>query len=617
MGLGATLLGAAFVPYLPLGSRLASVDVADTRYAGLVAAGLLVLVVAAMVLAIARRGIPAGDEQARVAGAAGGAVVPLLVGAVILVRSWSELVAPGVATPELDRLLLAGSAFALVGAPAAAWVILAPRSIDLTGGISNRWELLGLGVIVAAFALVVVIGILQAAPLSWDEAVYALLTRHWLHDTPTTGWGLHRPPALSVLSIGPMLVGSEEWLFRIFPLLSGIGLVAACWYLARGMNGPAAGLLAALAVAVVPTLQIDAGLLLNDVPSTALLVLLVALAWRAFERPGPVGWRILWLAPLAAAAFYVRYGAILPLVTIGLTILIVWPRQVAAAWTKLAATALLFGLLVLPHAVLATLKAGSPVGIFLLAQRGAAGAYPGAALVDYAAWLPSTLVGVLPAAIAVIGLLGAVHLIADAVVGREYRPSTRAAILLVVPAVLQIGVLGTFQLPQYRYLFLPMLLLVVAGSVVLVAVARRRDVLGRTLGLVILTAAIASFVTAGTGMPERAGSRVDRLDWIRAAGNDIARLSDGDCAILASDVPQLTWYSGCATYNFAAGRSANRDRLLVGEHRYLVLRSDGRFQPESPVVDAYLSRTSELPVATYRNDRGTRVASVYRFVRPR
>ena len=52
LGVGTTLLLAAFAPHLPGGSRIASVAVADARHAPLVASGMLLLLLGGLLLAL-------------------------------------------------------------------------------------------------------------------------------------------------------------------------------------------------------------------------------------------------------------------------------------------------------------------------------------------------------------------------------------------------------------------------------------------------------------------------------------------------------------------------------------------------------------------------------------
>jgi hypothetical protein len=102
--------------------------------------------------------------------------------------------------------------------------------------------------------------------------------------------------------------------------------------------------------------------------------------------------------------------------------------------------------------------------------------------------------------------------------------------------------------------------------------------------------------------------------WEREMGQRIRQETSGPCSVLATDVPQITWYSGCEAYNFGnRGTDGDRDRLLTNPERFLVLRGDGLFQPVGPLMAGYLSRVSPAPVAIIRRPDGSIGGTLYRF----
>jgi len=207
---------------------------------------------------------------------------------------------------------------------------------------------------------------------------------------------------------------------------------------------------------------------------------------------------------------------------------------------------------------------------------------------------------------------GAYHLV-GAVLHRRWTRRARAYALLVIPAALQVGVLGLLTLPQARYIFLAVMLLVIAGSMALVDLAAGLRS-GRRGALAVAAAAGGlALAISGALMPGEAGARADYLAWQRQAGQLIRAIGEGSCSVLASDVPQMTWYSGCRSLSFGDVTVADRDRLLSGTNRYLVLRRDGRFQPPDRVLRQYRSRLEEPAVADMHNPAGDRVATIYRF----
>lgn len=591
------LLGAAVTPHPPG---------LDPRHAPLVVIGLGLTAVAALLPLFGR---PA--QPALAASAAAGCAA--LVAGVAAALSASSLMTEGVGTPEVARLLIVAAPVALPLAAVVAWVASSPRAPASPAAWRGRAEVALLGLVVIAFVTVVSIGMAANSPFSWDESVYALTIRHWLQGGPSTGVGATRPAVISVLGAVPLAFGGQEWMFRIVGLLFGSASIVAAWLLGRSMGGPFAGLLGALMLAAAPSIELDAGLFLTDVPATALLLLLVAFVWRAFEGEQPPGWRLVWLAPLAAFAFYTRYGSIVPLLAMGLTVPLLWPGRVAAARRPVLATLAVFALLLLPHAILATLLQGSPIGIILLARGGAAGETFGAGLVQYLAWLPSELMGLVPGLAAVLGLVVGLHHLVRAALRRSWDRRSRMYGLLWLPAVAHALVLGLLVLPQQRYLFLPLAMLVVAGSLAIADGAASRGRIGRLATSCAMAGGVVALLWAGIVMPGRTDSRTAFLAWERQAGLLMRELGGGSCAALAADYPQMTWYSGCPTYNFADIDHSGRERLLTGENRFLVIRPNGHFQPTGAVLAAYLSKVEPEPLAELHDRNGQLVARIYRF----
>jgi 4-amino-4-deoxy-L-arabinose transferase-like glycosyltransferase len=605
---GLCLVGAAFVALLPV-AWLAGPG-SGLRFVPQIALGLLSIGGSAALAGLAVSG-DAGPHRlahrVRVA-----ATVPVLVALVAVAALLLGGLGPVGHGTGTMRSLLAASLLMAVMLPAAAWLLqsgVAREGIGKT--LSHRREMIVLGMIIVAFVVVVMLGILQRLPFGWDESVYALTTRHWVQGTPDTGWGIHRPPVLSIIGILPMLASDSEAGFRLIGLVFGSGAVAAVWLLGRRLGGSGAGLLAAAVLASAASIQIDAGQFLNDVPATGLLLLFMASLWRIMERER-VEWTLVWLAPIAALAFYVRYGSSISILAIVVAAFLIWPRRLIGAWPKVVVGAGVLLLLLLPHLVFATLNTGTPWGIALLASGGAQGAYPGEALLTYLSWLPDELVGPLGAAAAIGGLAATVFALVRCARVRGWDRFGRATAFLVVPAAIQIVILGMTILPQARYIFFPMACLMTAGCI---AAARLYGRLGRyRAGLARVASAclVAYFAATAATLPARTAGHAAELEWIERGGRYIAAHSAGTCSILASNVPQFTWYSGCATYNFAGGKRANRDRLLSGD-AWLVVRADGLFQPSGAVLHDYLARVERSSSVALQDGDGHLAATLYRF----
>ena len=608
LALGLVAVVASFVPDLRGGFHLP--PPADMTWAPVMGIGLLLLLAAATAIGLGLGFRSAGARSLRFELALA-ASIPFAIAILLSATHVTALTSPAVASPRMLVAVVVASVADGVALPVGLWMALRSRDQPVSPPtISGRAEVALIGLVVVVFAIAVALAVRPAAPFGWDESVYALISRHWLFGTPATGWGIYRPPVLSILASIPMLVTRNESAFRAIGLVAGCMAVTAVWLAGRRLHGILTGVIAAVVVASAQSIQINSGHLLNDVPATGLLLLLIATLWRVMEDER-AGWSMLWLAPIAALAFYVRYGASVAILAIGVTTLLIWRRRIAAVWVKEADTAGLIVLL-LPHLILATLQTGAPWGIALLASGGARGAYPGEALVTYLVWLPYQLVGPLGAAVAIIGLFTCVVAIVRAVRMRRWDRSARAYSLLLVPAATQIGVMGITILPVGRYIYLGMILLIIAGCAGLVrmwsGLLKGKRLVG-WLGIGVLVVYLLGSVAlipavADTGL---AGN------WLREGGQYIAAHSSEDCSVLATDVPEITWYSGCAAYGFGTGPGADRDQLLSGQDRWLVVRRDGVFQPPAAILDEYLSGVAPGSRVLLKDGSGVVRAELYRF----
>ena len=454
--------------------------------------------------------------------------------------------------------------------------------------MERRGELAILTGVVLAF-LVPTLGAIGAQiAFGYDEAVYAQLTRNWLTGTPASGWDLHRPPGLSVLGIVPQMLGSDtEWAHRLIGASAGLGLVLAGWWMARGVGGTGAGIMAASALAVASPLQVESSSFLTDVPSTLVLVVVAVLGWRHATGSAPIGRSLVWLGVLSALAFYVRYGSAVELVGLAVAMVAMAPRKLLAAWRPVLAAVAAFGIALVPHLAISVAQTGSPWGILAGAGR-AAGGGDGFPLLSYAAWFPWALIGPIGAVLALFGIVAAFR-------------GTGFPRFIGLAVVVPIAVLGTLVHAEPRYLLYPMVLLVIAGSVEAVTHLQRvraswRVLAGLAAAAVILGAATTTWETR---------TRSDRFDWKREAGHDIG-LSSGDCSVLTADVPIISWYSGCRSFNFQSGVEA-----LTGSPRLVIVRTDGHNQPAPGLVQALVADAEIW--RTYEDGYGDTAAVVYRL----
>lgn len=559
---------------------------------------------------------------------------PVLTGVVLaavsLLTAVALLVAPaslGVAGEgRFERSLLVAAVVGLLGSPLLvlllrhaagfrSWLATPVRS----RAFATRGELLLLALIVAAFALVVVRVIAIGMIFGFDESIYALTTRWWVAGTPHTGWASHRSPGISILGVVPLALGASEAAFRAIGLAFGVAALVFAWRIGRGIAGPAAGLLAALAIACIPDLQLNASLFLTDVPSAAIILLLVLLAWRRFEG-GWTGRSLLLLAPVAAAAFYVRYGASLPILFTAVAAFLVWPRRLLASWRDVLLAALVLLVLLIPHFVEATLIGRAPWSIALSARNLAAPDYPGQALNVYLGGFFSYIAGPVAGAVAAAGLIGLAWRL---VVVRRWDPTLRACLFLVLPA-LGVGLLlGEVALAQTRYIYVPLMLLSIAGGVALAGAWRIVPSALRTgIGALTMSIGLVAVLNTGADVVRLQQAYAPGQQWVIEAAHvmrDDALAHDPgadrpNCSALSYLVPEITWYSGCATYHFGLPPAAGRERLLTAPNRYLMLVSGNRErQPQGELLQQYLDMVDPQPFATVNGSDGQIAARIYRF----
>ena len=452
-----------------------------------------------------------------------------------------------------------------------------------------------------AFLVPTLVAIGAGIAFGYDEAVYAQLTRHWLTGAPADGWDLHRPPGLSVLGLVPQAVGLDgEWSHRLVGAVAGVGVVVAGWWMARTAGGATAGLVAAVALGASAPLQVESASFLTDVPSTLVLLILAVLLWRQL-RATAIGASFVWLGVLAAAAFYLRYGAIVELVGLAVAAAIVAPARLLDGWRWVVAAVAAFVIALIPHIVIAVAETGTPWGILRLASSAASGG-DGLPLLSYAAWFPWVLIGPLGAAIALLGVVAAIW---------RWSASPFAR-FIGVAALVPILVLGTLVHAEPRYCPLP------DGPA-----RRARLGGGRTSPRAPVTRArpgrgtrrlaVGCLVLAAAATLMEIRYRADTFDWKREAGRDIGTVAGPveapDCSIRTADVPIMSWYSGCRAVNFVGGEAGMAPQ--TGTHRFVVVRADGHLQPSPESVTEMLSGAEVWK--TYLDARGQPAAVVYRL----
>lgn len=541
----------------------------------------------------------------------------------ILLGAFLAILAAGMPPAGLTQIFWPSVALATVGAGLWSWradaaVEESEPSAAVSGWRLFSWDLAALVPVLALFGVIVGRQIAIGALFGPDETEYALVARALAEGTPLIGWLPPDPPLLSILGIAALPFGDVEVALRVIGLISGLVLLFGVWLLGRSLSGPACGLLAALAVAGIPNLQLYSSYFLTDVPASAMLILLVLLVWRRFELDEGKG-GFLALAVIAAAAFYVRYSSSLPIILIGLTTVILWPGRVMAARRRIFLAVGMLALLLLPYFVLATLTTGTPWGIARLAITYSAPAHAGDALRTYLRSFPSDLAGTAAAAIMAAGLLG---WLIRLVFGDRRGQTFRATTLLVFPALAQVVVLGITSLAQTRFIYFPIACLILAGSLELVSAWRRFPATRALLAVPIVLVLAASAIDSGIGNVDRQALNSPREQFIAVASRAIrADAKAGSCSVLTYLNTFVSWYSRCATVTYGFPPVAGRESLLTGEHRYLLLLAGfdpyghgfSAGQPTGELLAGYLRFTDLEPIIVIRDPATGRIeAQIYR-----
>ncbi len=471
-----------------------------------------------------------------------------------------------------------------------------PAPVTLTGEDRDRRELLW-GLVIVAVAALAFFWLVTGGPLGHDESTYALKARAWREGTPTTGYGVHRPVGMAGVAWVVLGFADAEGGLRMLAAAVSVLTIVLVWRAGRALLSPGAALLAAALLVEAPSFLRRAAEFLNDIATTALVVLIIYLLWRHFEERATNRWEVVLVAPLAAAAFYLRYGVVSTYLVVLLVGGVVWRKKIAASIGPLLITAAGLVLLIVPHVVYAIGTTGSPVGILTAATSTAGRAYFGEGLVTYVRWLPIELAGPLLGPVVAVGALATIA----ALVGRNKGESRRRRTILLLGGIGagHLALTGLFVHAEQRYVFLSIALLGLVGAqAILDGGARLEATMRRTTGiaalalLLLLTA--VDVTRAHTNLRDVAADRV----VIEDAGEAIAEAADADCLVMTSYLPQVTWYSSCATTAFDL-ESVPRplvEGLAITD--FLLFFDNGKRQPEGRVLEGYLNDIPEQLVVT-------------------
>jgi len=533
----------------------------------------------------------------------------LVANASILIYPLAAIGATGlVLIPDTDRTLQTFGILVFGALSLAMALVDGFGGLDISGMIGSAAALLILGAglpassrfPLGAMAVVVLILVvvnltplvLDGGGLNHDESAYALKARHWIEGTPETGWNLHRGIAMSAYGFLVLEAGGGEGALRLLGLAAIIGFVAATWVLGNMVGGKWVGPLAAIALMSSPVVLRRSTEALSDVPSSALLMAVMIVVWRQFGDRDRPGYGLLWLLPLAWAAFYIRYQSILSFGLIAIAIGVLFWEKVKLGWRPIALTAAVGVAGLIPHVVFATSETGSPLGIILFTADVAGREYWGQGLVDYfllMGWPLGAFVGPVAAVFFIWWLIGDWSSITE----------RTKCLFLMIPAAGQVLILGVVSHGEARFIFFPLALTLIGGTtgfLVLRSRWRPRTSQAVSLGLVVLL--VGSLGMGAAAVRGAVENRAVSTMPIEEAGEELRSISgDSTCGVMTSYQPQITFYSECSTQPFrtqlepeeAVGR-------IEGEELFLLMVEDGKRQPAGQDLDLLLDLTVGDPV---------------------
>ncbi len=429
--------------------------------------------------------------------------------------------------------------------------------------------------------------IIEDAPFGHDEAVYALKARANVEGADTSFfWADYRAPGLaSVLSAVPSIVerpAQLRWVVVVF----GLVLIVLTWLVGRAMFDPLTGVVASAGTAVTPLILASATSVWPDVPGAALGLGVLAILVMA-SRGRRVRWWVLAAAPLAGLATFVRFGAPLT-IAVGAVGLAVWrwetvKRSAPQVTVLLVLTGLATGAVLLWPPVVGA--STSPLAATMAqSARNDFAWYQG--LIDYVQL--SDFLLLTPA-----GLLLAGGLVAGALqwrTGGAWRSGFLTAATIGLASALAVAL--TLH-GEYRYLVPAVPWLWIAAAVGLAG--RWRQFGASEAPLVVALVAVAVVFGSIADSDIEVGKSADRYETLRLAAMRIdEETADGSCGVITSYLPQVAWYSRCATALY----SAEEVRLTAPSFPpdpsvYLLVVQDGKRQPDGDLLEAYRAEAND------------------------
>src|SRR3989344_312223 len=458
--------------------------------------------------------------------------------------------------------------------------------------------------------------------LGWDEAVYLTKARSWAEGTPADEFRPYRPIAMPAFGWIFLHFGDTEEILRLFGALFGAVTLVFLFLLFRSITNSWVALSIVYSVGTSSLFLQQAPQFLNDIPSSGLLFGILWLIWKYYKTAGESK-SILLAAPLAALAFYLRYGVVLSLGFIGIVSLLLLLRKFAGKgdtnFSVLAKTFAVFAAFMLPHGIHSFIVEGSVLGILRSGSTAGGREYLGEGLLDYIQWLPSALAGPLVGASTILGIAVTLAIIFR----RNLRQNYEGLLWLRSTGVFNFFFTGLLVHAEARYVFFPVALLSgvgIAGVYFLLKKVRLQVVGIGLFALATLLFGVFNYQEAATIVKEKETdiSRNEYRETYKAILQN--KPKEEKCVVWSIDyLPQISWYTQCNTLRIAETKNIvvfPNDPLVTpkGAHYNVVFAKseNGQIQPDNAErYGAFLTqihRSREFPLFIGRGQ-----ATVYRM----
>jgi hypothetical protein len=403
----------------------------------------------------------------------------------------------------------------------------APRDrVRRSGSVISERSCLTLICVITAIVLVVLAA--GGSLLGHDEAAYAVGGRMLVEGH--SGYWPHRSVGMQAIAALPVLLGGGDMMMRLPPVLFSLALIVTVWWVVRRAYDATTALWAAALTASSFTVAWRGFKLETDIPAAVLVIACAGLLLTRFAEDRR-RWSLVWIGPLAASAYYMRYGAAPILLALAIAAAVAFYDRLRTHVLPLAVAAAAFGACLVPHFVHSLELGGDPMWIARTAREVAGHRYLGEGLFYYLSrwWIQIGFV--------TIAIAGGVLAIAT-----RRAPLSRATVFLGVAGVTSLVALGLTAHGEARYGLVPQILLTAVG----VTAIRASGACGRWGRRVALAGLVAAW---GFGMVvgyRNVKSHARASSAIAPAGELIRRDARGaSCVVEAPRSPQSAWYSGC------------------------------------------------------------------------